>query len=469
MFSTPRGFSPSTWLLVVVALLFSTTHPARARAADAPLFRIFLMDGDALVSYGEFARVADRVVFSVPLDDNVETPTLQVISIPQSSVDWRRTDEYAIAVRAKRYADTRGEEDFALLANRVTQALNDIALAPDAKRRVEMAEEARRNLAAWPAANYGYRAADVGQLVGMLDDVVAEMRVAAGMNQFDLSLVSNSTPASPVALLAAPDLQQSLEGAFRAALVTSEAADRIAMLRTLTRQLNTAPKAAWTSSLAVKVSRALVAELQIEDAYAGLSRRALRHAAQRAANADVKGLQQVIATALAADDRLGRRRPGEMTGLLAALDIRLDEARRLRLARDSWVVRLADMKAYRAATEPPRDRMLGFRKWLIPIRDLAGPDPKFLRPLEERAAAALNELGAVTPPPELQAAHGLFAASLQMTRQAASLRRTALSSNNIKLAWDASAAAAGALMLAERAADELTRTMSPGPPTISSR
>lgn len=469
MFSTTGWFLPSAWLLGLVALLFCAPQPMRARGTDAPLFRIFLMDGEALVSYGEFARVADRVVFSVPLDDNVETPKLQLISIPQSSVDWPRTDEYATAVRAKRYADTRGEEDFAMLANRVTQALNDIALAPDAKRRVEMAEEARRNLAAWPAANYGYRGADVAQLVGLLDDVVAEMRVAAGMNQFDLSLVANASAPSPIALLANPDLQQSLEGAFRAALVTGEASDRVALLRTLTRQLNTSPKTEWMATLATKVSRALVAELQIEDAYADLSRRTLRNAARRAANADVKGLQQVIATALATDDRLGRRRPGEMTGLLAALDVRLDEARRLRLARDSWVVRLEGMKAYRDAIKAPRDRMLGFRKWLTPIRDLAGPDPRVLRPLEERAVAALNELGAVTPPPELQAAHGLFAASLQMTRQAASLRRTALSSNNIKLAWDASAAAAGALMLAERAADELTRTMSPGTPAISSR
>ena len=39
----------------------------RPRDADvAPLFRVFLKDGTSLVSYGEMARVDDRVVFSMP-------------------------------------------------------------------------------------------------------------------------------------------------------------------------------------------------------------------------------------------------------------------------------------------------------------------------------------------------------------------------------------------------------------------
>jgi hypothetical protein len=53
---------------------------------------------------------------------------------------------------------------------------------------------------------------------------------------------------------------------------------------------------------------------------------------------------------------------------------------------------------------------------------------------------------------------------LQLTRQAAALRRDAISSKNTTLAWDASSAAAGALMLAERAADELERLISDSDP-----
>ena len=48
--------------------------PAAARAADdATLLRVFLNDGTSLVSYGELARVGDRVVFSMPTDGDAES------------------------------------------------------------------------------------------------------------------------------------------------------------------------------------------------------------------------------------------------------------------------------------------------------------------------------------------------------------------------------------------------------------
>jgi len=63
-----------------------------------------------------------------------------MVTINESLVDWNRTDAYAAAVRARHYATTRGEEDFALLTGEVTRALNDIALMPDPLRRLAMAE-----------------------------------------------------------------------------------------------------------------------------------------------------------------------------------------------------------------------------------------------------------------------------------------------------------------------------------------
>jgi hypothetical protein len=66
---------------------------------------------------------------------------------------------------------------------------------------------------------------------------------------------------------------------------------------------------------------------------------------------------------------------------------------------------------------------------------------------------------AVTPPAEAQSVHGLVAAALHMTRQAATLRTNAVSSNDIKTAWDASAAAAGAINLADQAVAELQRLL----------
>ena len=96
--------------------------------------------------------------------------TMTNTGIPDTSVDWERTDRYSDAVRAKRYGETRGESDFAMLSARVTEALNQIALTSDPARRLAMAVEARGNLARWPFQNFGYRAADVSQLVSMLDE-----------------------------------------------------------------------------------------------------------------------------------------------------------------------------------------------------------------------------------------------------------------------------------------------------------
>jgi hypothetical protein len=64
-------------------------------ATDAPLFRIFLKDGTSLVSYGELARVEDRVVFSMPTSAVASNPQLHLITISAERVDWPRTVNYA--------------------------------------------------------------------------------------------------------------------------------------------------------------------------------------------------------------------------------------------------------------------------------------------------------------------------------------------------------------------------------------
>ena len=455
MFSTARRARLSPVLLALLVALGAPAHVLAQPAPDAPLFRIFLRDGDPLVSYGEFARVADRVVFSVPLDRAGDTPVLHTVSIPESAVDWERTDEYAYAVRARQYAQTRGEEDFAILASRVTQALNDINLTADPKRRLAMAEEARRNLAAWPAANYGYRAREVAQLVAQLDETVAEMRVAAGDGQFALSLVATTVAAPPtVDLLPPPNADAALDAAFRAALM-AEPSDRLPVLRALKETLSRVSTTPAASPLRPRVTLALDAEERTERSYQELTRGFLREADQRAGRGDARGLQDLIARALTADDRLGRRRPGEMAALLAALDLRLSEANRIRLAREAWALRVDVFKVYRAATAPPRERLQRLFDDLRAIRNRQGRNIRTLQRLEVHATMAIHELRVTTVPPELAGTHSMLLASLQLARQAASLRRDALSSNNTQLTWDASSAAAGALMFAERAEGEL--------------
>ena len=149
-----------------------------------------------------------------------------------------------------------------------------------------------------------------------------------------------------------------------------------------------------------------------------------------------------------------------MTGLLAALDSRLNDARRIRLAREGTAARIQEFKDYRDATRGPRERIDKLGKWLANIRDRSGPPAASLQTLEERVTLAERELASVAPPGELQPAHSLFVGAIHMARQAASLRRKALSSNSFNLSWDASSAAAGSLMLSARATDELNRLIS---------
>ncbi|MDQ3420782.1 MAG: hypothetical protein M3541_18760, partial [Acidobacteriota bacterium] len=220
-------------MLVFLALVMLSSVLG-AQAPGAQLFRIFLKDGGTLVSYGEFARVGGRVLIPVPVGDVAAEPKLQVISIDEALVDWAATETYAETLRANRYAETSGENDFVLLRGQVTIALNDIALTADPARRLAMAQEARGNLAAWPSKNFGFKAAEVAQLVSVFDDVIAEMKAEAGQQgAFDLSLVAMTLPPPPVPMLPAPDIRTSLELAFKAATLAAEPAERTALLQML--------------------------------------------------------------------------------------------------------------------------------------------------------------------------------------------------------------------------------------------
>src|SRR5689334_18453644 len=89
------------------APLHATSQGQPSQHADAgesvTLYRVFLKDGTTLVSYGEMARLDDRVVFSMPTSASTAAPQLQLITIPSDRVDWERTLNYAESVRAKRY------------------------------------------------------------------------------------------------------------------------------------------------------------------------------------------------------------------------------------------------------------------------------------------------------------------------------------------------------------------------------
>ena len=133
-----------------LVFLLSVACASAASAADATLFRIFLRDGAVLVSYGEFSRVEDRVIFSMPVGGGADEPRLQVVWVAADAVDWPRTERYANSARFQQYAQTRGEEDFRALNDDVARVLNEIAVTTDRARAMELASRARAALATWP-------------------------------------------------------------------------------------------------------------------------------------------------------------------------------------------------------------------------------------------------------------------------------------------------------------------------------
>src|SRR4029434_6349906 len=95
-YNTSSPFMPFRFaaLIVFVSLVAATAAHA---AADATLFRVFLRDGASLASYGEFVRVDDQVVFSMPVVGPVDEPRLHVVSVPAAQEDCARAERYAVA------------------------------------------------------------------------------------------------------------------------------------------------------------------------------------------------------------------------------------------------------------------------------------------------------------------------------------------------------------------------------------
>ena len=429
------------------------------------LYRIFLKDGGVLVSYGEFAQVADRVVLSIPIGGTDDEPALHLLTIAGPSVDWERTNAYAEAARARRYAETRGPDEFAELSRQVAGLLNQISFVKEPDKRLALAEAARKQLLEWPQQHYGYRAAEIADMSAWLDPVVSELRVAAGHSSFDLALVAHAPVTTPaVDLMPAPSGRERIELALTAARVTVDAPERISLLRAVVE----APPAGavdpeWTA-IRERASAELAREQAIDASYAELSTNVLTRADAHVRRANVRGLESLIRSVLEQDAALKRARPAEFAALLATLDARLDAARRLRLARDTWAARGAVLRGYWTEVRQGLDRLLGLRSWLVDIRQLAGPTPRSLRRLIEAAAIAKLELERVNAPAEVASAHATLQSATALAVRAAADRHEAVRTGSMETAWQASSAAAGSLMLLDQAVAELRRiTWAPRP------
>jgi hypothetical protein len=444
--------------LAVLLIGVGAALPAAAQSGSATLFRIFMTDGRVLTAYGEWARLDDRIVFSMPTRRGDPAGELHIVTVPAGQVDWERTERYATAIRAQNYAATRGEADFAQLSDEVARTLNAIATIKDPAERLAHAEQARRTLNQWPSAHFGYRAAEVREILGMLDEVILDLRAAAGASGTALALIAPPPMLPDEPLLPEPTESEMVEQWLTAADLAATPAERSSLLQTLLGLLDRAADLLpppWAKLMRARAESLLADEQRLDRAYAELRTTTLAAATRSAMRADVRGIEKLRGAVREADARLGGKRPAEIEGLLATLDVQLDSARAVQLARDQWELRAPGIRRYRRAVTLSLRAISRTTPALEDVRSQAGPAARRLPSIIDRWRKDGRRLDRITPPADLQAVHALFRSAWEMAEQAFTLRLSAAAGNDASRAQQASSAAAGALMLLARARADL--------------
>jgi hypothetical protein len=447
---------------LALAGLLSLAVAGAAGASDVTLFRVFMLDGSTVVSFGEFARVEDRVVVSMPVGGPRDEPRLHVVSLPAKSIDWVRTERYATSARYQRYAETRGEDDFQLLSNDVARTLNDIALSTDREKALAIAERARRMLADWPAAHMNYRQRDVREIVALVEDAIAGLKGLPPNGGLDLKLVALSAPALEP-LIGMPTPGEQLDQLTRVVAFAESPAERVALMQSTLLLLRETPAIAGVDvDLRRKtIERQLKGEFDVDTRYARLSQNLTTQARGAAARAKVSDVQRVLERIPKEDAKLGERRPDVVQALRAAVQAQLLAAQQLRLRQDQWVLRRSAYRNYQRTVEPQLLNLVRAQAALEAIRKLEGPEPSRLMSYRSRLTGGATQLQRVPVPEDLRAPHELLVGAWRFAESAVETRLAAAKSGSVTTAWEASSAAAGALMLLARAQQEIRALLEP--------
>jgi len=442
---------------------------AAPAAAQLPLtrvlFRVFLSDGRVLSSYGEWARLDDRIIFSMPSQLTRVPVELHLVSIPSQRVDWPRTEQYAQSVRAASYAATRGEADYAAFSSEMAKALNDVAKTDAPKTRLATAEKARQRLAEWPATHYGYRVHEVRDALATLDEVIAQLRVTVGMTRFDLSLSADTPLAEPPPPpLPPPSDAELIEQFVAAASITESPVERMGLLQTVVRLLDRAigmlpPE--WAARMRRSVIGDLDREKRVEQAYDDLRTRTLQSAGQLAAKGKASDVDKLREHVKEEDRRLGGQRPGDIAALLATIDLQAAAAIDTRDAREEWDKHAAEFRKYRRSTNTAFKTFNDAASALELVKSMNGPSVDALNSLNKRLAEANRAFVKVKPPDRLANDHAVILSAVELASNAFQLRLEAVSKNRIDTAQRASSAAAGALMLYQQARNQQLAAMEP--------
>ena len=437
--------------------------PGVAAAAEAMLFELYLTDGTTIVSYGEFARVGDQVVLSLVMG-GTDQPRLHAATLPVNAIDWTRTERHAASTRYQWYAHARGEEDFTRLSNEVASVINAIVLSQDRSRALQMAQRARATVAQWSRAHYGYRQQEVGEILGILDQAISDLRATAGVASFDVALVATTPVAVALEPLASmPSTRQQIDQALRVSVLTGPA-ERIALLQAVLQLIADAGSVIPRTE-AMSLRRLAETRIRTEQAidlrYSAMASRLMNDATGGATRARVADVQRVLDRIPREDARLGRRRPEVVQALQASVQAQLGAARHLRLLRDQWMIRQSLYAGYQRSVGGQLLQLVKSQPTLEAIRRLDGPPPEVLIALNARLKGGAERLARIQPPGDLRAMHELLLGAWRFAETAVNGRYEAARNASVNGAWEASSSAAGALLLLSRAQEELRALLEP--------
>jgi hypothetical protein len=455
LFHNPRRRGWRVAILLAAWLFTGVLAAAASQPSElGSIYRVFLKNGDALPSYGEAAIVGDRIVFNLSIG-GVDGPlTLQLISLPASTVDLERTNRYADSMRAAFYAATRGPAEYEAMTAALSRDLDTLAATPDRRRQLAIAEDLHQRLAVWPRAHFFYRMADVEKLFALVGDVVDELKAAVGEKTFALELTAGPRVPLREALLPAPRRKEAVELSLSASEAADIGEDRIAILRAAA---SVAPPD--DPALAAAVRRRLDEELRAGTAYSALAENVRERARTAVTRGDVPGVDRLQTEVLTRDQQLGFRRPQVVQSLVAELRAAREDAVARRETLDRYVAVRGRLLEYELAIRPALSALDGLQSVLLYVRDNRTVSFERVVAAQSRFERVLSQVQGVQPPVEASGIHATLVSAMRMAVEACLKRREAAATTAMPTVRAASAAAAGALLLGERARADLVDSL----------
>lgn len=435
-----RRFACAALLLWTVAV-----SPNLVTAAGpAPVFRVFLKDGTALACWGEYARVNDRLVLTVPVGKGSRT-AYEFVSIPVAKVDMPRTERYAEAVRAAQFAANRGAAEYKTLSERLAEQLANIASLQDPKERLASAESARQELLDWAGSSHGYRAKEVQQLLQLFDSAIIDLRVAAGESRFAINLSAAIVPPTPPRLRGALGLRESIALAARAAAVADSPEAKVSLLRRASAAAKRLPTSEENAKLRSMVDRQLRAALRVETLYRKLDADTRRLALRAVDLGDVVGIDAIRQRVVTTDRLLGKHRPDDVALLLEWVDGQREAAAEQRLVLDQWESTRELVRDYLSAAVGLAKSLDAVKPALTAIAKMSGPPLTEVVRVERQTSAMVAQYAQLVAPDSVADAHQLLALAIEQADRAVRTRHRAVALKQLPAAREAAAAATDAI------------------------